>query len=165
MEKEIRRRKAVIIDIDGSLADVSSGLHFIVGKPKHERDHDAFIAMSDSYPANQQALDWIRPYAEAGYALIVLTGREERYRAASEAWVRQAMPWPWEVFKMSPNHDPRPGEETKRELYQELVDEGYEIVGAIEDRPRIIALWEELGIPDIEWVQGDNDPARDEARV
>jgi hypothetical protein len=66
---------------------------------------------------------------------------------------------------MSPNHDPRPGEETKRELYQELVDEGYEIVGAIEDRPKIIALWEELDIPDIEWVQGDNDPARDEARV
>jgi len=75
------------------------------------------------------------------------------------------MPWPWEVFKMSPNHDPRPGEETKRELYQELVDEGYEIIGAIEDRLKIIALWEELGIEDIEWVQGDNDPARDEARV
>lgn len=164
--KEVKKRKAVILDIDGTACEVSSILHYIIGKPKHERDHDSFIAGSMSCPAKPEVLEWLASHMEAGAALLVLTGREERFRKQSESWVAKSVPWSWEAFKMAPDHDPRPGAETKRALYHELIEEGYEIIGAAEDRPDIVALWEELEIPDIFHVPGyESEPGRDAGRI
>lgn len=164
--KEVRKRKGVIIDIDGSLCDVASVLHYIIGKPKHERDHDSFIAGSMSCPPKQDVVEWIGKHYEMGEGLLVLTGREERYRPQSEAYVAMHVPWPIDAFKMTPDYDPSSGVDAKEALYYELVDEGWEIVGAVEDRPDVVELWEKLGIPEIKLVPGwSNEPGRAEGRL
>jgi hypothetical protein len=164
--KEVKKRKGVIIDIDGSLCDVDSVLHHIIGKPKHERDHDSFIAGSMECPPKQDVVEWIGKHYEMGDGLLVLTGREERYRPQSEAYVAMHVPWPIDAFKMTPDFDPRSGVDAKEALYDELVEEGWEIVGAIEDRPDIVELWEKLGIPEIVLVPGwNNEPGRAEGRL
>jgi hypothetical protein len=46
--------------------------------------------------------------------------------------------------------DPRPDSSVKAEICRELKRSGYAIYGAIDDRVDVLALWERLGIPEVE---------------
>ncbi|MDF3280878.1 HAD family acid phosphatase [Gordonia sp. N1V] len=140
------KKKAVIVDVDGTLADVSDALHHIT-TPGVTKDFDAFHKAAFDCPPVERTMEWCRMHYDAGLDLLVVTGRGERYREGTEAWLKTWMDRPYIGPWMRPDNDHRPDTVVKKEIYSTLVGEyDYEIVGAIDDRPSIIRLWRSLGI-------------------
>jgi hypothetical protein len=103
---------AVVFDIDGVLADVGHRLHHLARRPK---DWDAFFAAAPADVVLEVGAQFAREAART-HRIVYLTGRPERCRTATQAWLdRNALP-PGELLMRTAN-DRRPGSVVKvREL-------------------------------------------------
>jgi len=138
-----RRAKAVLVDVDGTLADVRSIRHHVAQKPK---DFDAFHAASAHVPANQQAIDYVARHHAAGFVVVVVTARLQTWAGVTTTWLDRHLPVPFDGPFHRPDGDFRPDVQVKRDIHRYL-SRHYDIRGAIDDNPNVIALWDELGIP------------------
>ncbi|TFI60277.1 hypothetical protein E2493_00765 [Sphingomonas parva] len=141
--------RAVIFDIDGTLADVSHRLHHLDG----EKDWNAFFkAMADDAPVEPIArlARMLRHNAEARRdidAVLIVTARPDR-----EDWRRTTLDWlalhdiPYDAIYMRPEGDIRADHLVKAEMLQRILDDGYEPVLVIDDRPQVVRMWREHGI-------------------
>jgi hypothetical protein len=143
------RPKAVIVDCDGTLVNVSAIRHHVACEPK---DFDAFHEESRFAPPNQQALDYCVRHHEAGDVVVVVTARMERHYSVTRAWLDEHMPVPFDGPIMREDGLRYSDVVIKRRIHSYL-SRNYRIVGACDDNPAIIALWQELGIP-VEIVPG-----------
>jgi hypothetical protein len=147
------RPKAVIVDVDGTLADVRAIRHHVTTKPKN---FDAFHAASAHVPANQQAIDFVTRHHAAGFIIIVVTARLQTWFDVTRTWLDAHVPVPFDGPFHRPDGDFRPDVQVKRDIYRYL-SRHFDIRGAIDDNPNVIALWDELGIP-VEVVPGWDAP-------
>jgi hypothetical protein len=144
------RRKAAIVDMDGTLCDVSAIRHFVA--TPGAKDFDAFHQASRHCPPNEQALEFCRRHHAAGNVILVVTARKERHYAVSRGWLDDFMEVPFDGPFMRPDDSELSDDVIKRRIYRYL-SRSYDIVAACDDNPAIIALWERLGIP-VEIVPG-----------
>ena len=97
-------RAVVVLDIDGVLADVGHRLHHLARRPK---DWDGFFAAAPADVVLEVGAQFARQAAQS-HRIVYLTGRPERCRAATQAWLdRNALP-PGELL-MRAAGDRRPG--------------------------------------------------------
>lgn len=143
------RRKAVIVDVDGTLADVRGIRHHVLTKPKN---FDAFHAASADVPPNQQALDFVARHHASGHVIVVVTARMQKWEPTTLAWLRRHLAVPFDGPFHRQDGDIRPDIQVKREIHRYL-SRHYDIRAAIDDNPNVVALWEEIGIP-VEIVPG-----------
>lgn len=143
------RRAAVIADVDGTLADVRSIRHHVAAKPK---DFDAFHAASAHVPPNQQAIDYVTRHHAAGYVILVVTARLQTWAGVTTDWLNRHMPVPFDGPFHRPDGDFRPDVQVKADIYRYL-SRHYDIRGAVDDNPNVVALWDKIGIP-VEIVPG-----------
>jgi hypothetical protein len=135
---------AVIVDVDGTLVNVSSVRHFVAGGTK--RDFNAFHAGSAHCPPNAEAITWVEEMADAGHHILVVTARMEQWRSLTQTWLDTHMTRPVTDLVMRADQDFRPDFHVKREIHAELAQR-FTITHACDDNPAIVALWDELGIP------------------
>lgn len=139
--------KARIYDVDGTLCDVAE-IRYLVdpGDPNYKgyRDFDTFHAQSIDCPPHQRVLDAVAQDLRDGICIIVVTARAERFRTLTRWWLHMNWVFPDEQHHRG-DHDHRPDVEVKRDILAHL-RERYEIIGAWDDNPRVIALWESEGI-------------------
>ncbi|QDF17587.1 phosphatase [Gordonia phage Yago84] len=141
-EQARHRREAVIVDIDGTLCDVSGILH-------HLPDHRAFHEASRQCPPTEQVLLWCDEQVARGRELVVVTGREYTHGELTIAWLEEHVRQPFHGPFMRGDDDARPDTEVKAQIARQLrEDHGFNVVAAIDDRPSVIRLWHRtLGIP------------------
>jgi hypothetical protein len=137
------RPRAVIADVDGTLADVRSIRHHVAQKPK---DFDAFHAASAHVPANQQAIDYVAAAHASGHVVLVVTARLQTWAGVTTDWLHRHMPVPFDGPFHRPDGDFRPDIQVKADIHRYL-SRHYDIRGAVDDNPNVIALWDKLGIP------------------
>lgn len=144
---------AAIVDVDGTLCDVTSILHYVDGthrddKGKPIKNFDAFHGASQFCPPNQQALDFIERAHAEGLAIVIVTARMEQWRFVTTKWLQEHIPGhiPW-TLHMRSQDDYRKDTIIKREIYNRLVDYGIDVHRAIDDNPNVVQLWESLDIP------------------
>lgn len=133
---------AIIFDVDGTLANVSGIRHHVRTRPK---DFHAFHADSIDCPPNEEVAEATRKAREDGYAVIVVTARENRWMYHTIIWLQENN-IPYDEILMRSANDFRPDREIKAEILAYLQRRGYNIVEAWDDNPNIISLWEEAGI-------------------
>lgn len=137
--------KVIICDLDGTLCDATWRQHHVRKDPK---DWDAFYAGIPEDEPRMEVLDLIRSYKVGGHNIVFMSGRPETYRIQSECWLYKY----WitnPILLMRKAHDRRPDYIVKKELMETyLIKEN--IVVAIEDRPSIIRMYRENGIPVID---------------
>jgi hypothetical protein len=78
-------RMVAVVDLDGVLADVRHRLHHVATAPK---DWDAFFAAAPTDPVLERGREVVTSLAE-GYDIVYLSGRPERCRPDTEAWLRR----------------------------------------------------------------------------
>ncbi|WJV44808.1 LNS2 domain-containing protein [Streptomyces flavofungini] len=109
------QRPLAVFDLDGTLADTAHRQRFLERKP---RDWAAFFAAAPKDPplptGVRLALD-----TAADCDIVYLTGRPERCRADTEAWLA-AQGLPEGPIRMRPDHDRRPARRTKLEILRAL---------------------------------------------
>jgi len=75
---------AVVLDLDGVLADTRHRMHHLRARPK---DWDGFFTAAVHDPAHPEGLALAREAARRGAPVVYLSGRPERTRADTEAVV------------------------------------------------------------------------------
>ena len=135
--------KAIIVDIDGTLADCKHRLHHVGKQPIN---WDAFFAeMADDsliYPVAFLA----NAMFDACTPVILCSGRPEDYRAVTEAWLAQHGVR-YSTLHMRAKGDHRADTLVKKQMLEYIRAEGiYEPILAIDDRPSIVSLWRDEGL-------------------
>ncbi|MFM9369896.1 hypothetical protein [Streptomyces sp. Da 82-17] len=108
-------RPVAVFDLDNTLADTAHRQHFLERRP---RDWNGFFAAAPDDPPLAEGLALVRAHAEE-CEIQYLTGRPERCRADTVAWLdQQALPagriW------MRRDSDRRPARHTKLDILRRL---------------------------------------------
>lgn len=136
--------EAVIVDLDGSLVDMSPVVHLVRRKPKNFEEFYRY-GVEDAAP-NEAIMSRVWRHATLGREPIYLTGRPYRLLAGTSEWLLRNNA-PWGLLFMRPDGDHRPDVVVKKEIYERDIAPIFNVVEAIEDRARVAAMWESLGIP------------------
>ena len=80
------------------------------------------------------------------FDVIALSGRDASFREVTEDW------WVnndifFHKFFMRPEGDKRMDAIVKYELFKEHIEPYYNVLGAFDDRPQVIRMWETIGVP------------------
>src|SRR3954468_14747304 len=135
------QRPVAVIDLDGVVADVRHRLHHLDKKP---RDWDAFFAGIPDDPVlaeGRAVVDRLAPDHEVVY----LTGRPERSRDATEAWLRRHR-LPQGRLIMRSERDRRPARVTKPGLLRRLTKSRRHAI-VVDDDPDVCAALSRAGWP------------------
>lgn len=134
--------EAVIVDVDGTLCDVSSIAHLVEGE---DRDFHAFHAASADCPPHAAVVEAVRARREAGSGVLLVTSREFIWRDLTLDWLNQhAIAYDELVMRIVGDY--RPDHVVKAEMLDDLGSRGWEVTDAWEDRDDIAELWESRGI-------------------
>lgn len=148
-----------IVDIDGTIADLTHRLPHIQKEPK---DWDAFFAACDRDGPIPHMIDMLNALGGGNEAFMFVTGRPERCRAPTFKWLRRMFPnWTWDSedgsrdLYMRADGDHRPDEIVKAELLDRMLVDGARPIMAFEDRTRVVKMWRSRGIPCLQVADGD----------
>jgi hypothetical protein len=137
-------RDAVIIDLDGTLANIQHRLPLI----KQEKpDWKSFYAGIPEDSMNRWCKILIEAFEIKDYAIILVTGRELTKQVYNDTtnWltlhgVRYDM-----LLGRSPK-DYRPDAEIKKEIYYNEIKPHFQVLFAVDDRQRVVDMWREEGL-------------------
>ncbi len=130
----------MIVDIDGTIADVRHRLRHIKGPRK--KNWKAFFEAMDRDTPIAPMIAQVHEL-ERDHDIIVVTGRPEHYRKRTEKWLHDHGVRYLRLF-MRPDGDHRPDYTVKAEVLREF-PKG-QIVLAIDDRAPVCDMWEKNGI-------------------
>jgi predicted kinase len=119
--------KAIICDLDGTLA--------LMGN----RDpYDA--SESDKDDVNEAVASVIKAFAGKGYAILLLSGREEIFRAPTLRFLEKSA-LPWHHLWMRQTRDYRKDAVIKREIFDREISGKYYIEFVLDDRDQVVEMW------------------------
>lgn len=135
-------RPIVIVDMDGTLADVGHRLHHIKG-PGKKNWHKFFEGMDEDAP-NREIVDMVREYAN-NHEIVIVTGRPDSYRRRTMQWLKRYDISFSRLF-MRPAGDHRPDYVVKKEILNSLGADKERVTLVIDDRPSVCDMWRECGL-------------------
>lgn len=144
------KRTAVIVDVDGTLVDVSSIRHHVREMMNEDgswkrKDFDAFHKDSVNCPPIQATLDEINYWIEQGAAILIVTARSRKYYGPTAWWLAEHEV-PHDAIYMREDGDYRKDFIIKKEILARI-EQRFEVIHAIDDNPSVIDLWTSEGIP------------------
>lgn len=150
------RKKALIIDIDGTLANVDHRLHFIRGKEREEKGKDwhGFHSACDKDEPHYWCVELIELYKKASFGIVLLTGRGEEYREVTLKWLKEHDISFDELF-MRPKSARVEDSEVKKEIYQQEIEPHYDVRFVVEDRSSVVAMWRDVGLTCLQCAPGN----------
>lgn len=141
-------RDAVIYDLDGCLCDTSSIQHLIEGK---DRDFHAFHAAAAGCPPIERVAQAARDDRAAGRAVVVVSSREFIWRDQAIDWLtRNNIGYDGMYLRIVGDY--RKDTIVKGEIWQHLIDDGFQPVAAWDDKQSVLDVWAEHGVSDLHLV-------------
>lgn len=129
----VTRPRAVIWDLDGTLADDRARAHFVEVEAGRKRDWDSYFdAMGEDAPI-AASIVLLQALRTSGVRIIYLTGRPEFTRPKTERWLEHNGLDEYDLLLMRPAGERRHAGEFKVDEVRALRSR-YEIVCAFEDR-------------------------------
>jgi predicted kinase len=143
--------RAVIFDIDGTLANTEHRQHFIVSKPK---DWKGFFNAAPLDPVHYPIRNLFHIFRESYHAIICVSGRPSEYRKATEKWLEDNGLNPaW--LLMRGFNDKRDDDVIKKELYEKYIKPRFDVKYVVDDRNRVVKMWRSLGLTCLQCAEGD----------
>jgi predicted kinase len=133
-EQDKSLQKAIICDLDGTLA--------LIG---NRNPYDASASDEDSL--NIPVANTLRLFAGAGYRILLVSGREERYREPTLVFLEKYA-IPYHHLWMRKTKDSRKDAVVKKEIYEAEIQNRYFVEFVLDDRDQVVLLWrKELNLP------------------
>lgn len=131
-----------IMDIDGTLAD-STGLRSPYDYTKVQGDRPIRAVSELATGVQQQCI--LNGWDEWVPSVVFVSGRDEECRHETERWLRDNLGFSPELY-MRAHGDKRHDAVVKREILERDLLPRYYILGAIDDRLRVLSMWQASGI-------------------
>jgi len=156
--------EVVIMDIDGTLANAEHRMHLLPANRCIQRDTAEgrlrtdeawreFLAAAVNDVPNREIVTLNNAMAQ--HALIfVVTGRGEEDREVTQRWLAAAGV-EYDRLYMRPAGDRRQDCAVKKEILDTIRGEGFEVIMAVEDRKRVVAMWRANGVRCLQVCEGD----------
>ena len=145
----MERKKAIIVDIDGTLANVEHRRKFLIDS----NDWKMFKANMSSDSLNVWCLEVINRF-KADYKIILVSGREEKYREVTEDWLgRYDISYNY-LFLRSTN-DFRGDAIIKKEIYDLKIKKKFSILFVLDDRDQVVKMWRSSGLVCLQCHEGN----------
>lgn len=135
--------RAVIFDIDGTLADCRHRQHHVTNGKKDWPSFYSKLGEDTIIAETAQLFDTLQA---AGSFIILCSGRPEDYRGATVSWLLDNGLHDWDGLYMRPSGDFRPDHIVKSQLLDGIIADGYEPWLVIDDRPSVVKMWRERGL-------------------
>lgn len=135
------RPRAIICDLDGTLCNLarSNGER---RKPYGEAQADC---INDGL--REDVLEQIDEYlaTDSSAFLLLVSGRFDTYLSQTKQWLRENY-IAYDALFLRSAEDMREDQVIKRELYEQEIAPYYDVVLVFDDRPKVIRMWQELGL-------------------
>lgn len=147
-ENSLQKYPAVIFDIDGTLAIIKHRLHFIQKSPK---DWNGFFSKIPEDIPNRAVITLLRMVT---VPIILVSGRNEKYRAVTEKWLHDHE-IEYDFLFMREFNDRRDDAIIKKEIYIKYIEPYFDIDFIVDDRNRVVEMWRSLGLTCLQVADGD----------
>lgn len=127
-DQDINKRKAIIVDVDGTLALNTSG-----------RSPYDMTRLLEDIP-NIPVCNLVKEFNQKGYTIIVVSGREDCGRDDTEIWLK-VNEIPYDFLFMRKTGDHRKDYIIKEEIYHQYIEQEYDIRYVIDDRRQVVEIW------------------------
>jgi len=142
------KQKAIIVDIDGTIADLTHRLHFIM-PPNKKRNYPAFFETMAKDTPKKNVIEIVEHLAKT-YKIVLITGRPEAWRKATQDWLHEHTVEVWlaslDDLHMRPDDDFISDEILKARIYDEKIKDRYDVIGIFEDRQCVVDMWRKKGL-------------------
>ena len=138
----MKKKTAVIFDVDGTLVDVSAIRHYVTGENKN---FDKFHCESINCPPNKHVVEMACNAKKEGHDVIIVTSRTSKFSKLTAFWLADNNV-PSDAFFMRQDGDFRKDYFVKKDILK-LIQQKWDIVHAVDDNPAVIQLWHENNIP------------------
>lgn len=145
---------AYIFDIDGTLADCSQRLHYLITPSEFVKCEGGYCPNWDAFYKECVNDKPILPVVNLAYILkeshqdlIFVTGRPEKYIEETMDWLCKYLDTNCVTLMMRENGDHREDYVVKKEIYEKYIKPYYEVIdGVFEDRKQCVDMWRSLGL-------------------
>lgn len=138
--------KAVVWDLDGTLADDRARAHFVEVESGTKRDWKSYFDAIEEDAPIAASIELLRALHAAGVRIVYLTGRPEYTRPQTERWLKANGLDEYDELLMRPAGERRHAGEFKVDEISKL-RERYELVCAFEDRIDVAEHLRLSGLP------------------
>lgn len=132
----------MVFDIDGVLSDAAGRQHFL---DQGRRDWSAFFESCGDDPVVEEIARLLE-LLDRTLAVILLTGRPERVRPQTLAWLERYH-LRWDLLVMRSRGDVGPVAVFKQSVVEDLRGQGFDLRLAFEDDPSNHAMYVAAGVP------------------
>lgn len=142
----------VLVDLDGTLADVEHRRHLVQGPKK---DWKGFFNLIPSDPVRMEVSTQIIQLYNQGYNIIYVSARPESYREMSLNWLTQhGLGFGWTLL-MRRDDDGRPDTLVKQGILDTYFPDKSKIFKVFDDRPSVIRMWRGNGLEVVDVGNGE----------
>lgn len=135
-EPDPSKPSAIIVDIDGTVAKMNGRGPFEWHRVGEDLPRTEVIAAVDGVAIAM------------GADVLMTSGRDAVCRDETIKWLQKQGIWHSAIF-MRPQGDMRKDTAVKSEIFWRDIAPHYNVVAAFDDRPVIVRLWHEIGIPNV----------------
>lgn len=132
-------KRAVVFDLDGTLADTSDP------NAHHKTNHEGFRSHARAADAIPEMVKKVRKAKEDGRDVVILTARSAHYRTDTKSWLNEHG-IPYDGLYMRPTDDTRKDKVVKRDLLTEQVLPNFDVKKAYDDKSKNVKMFRKEGI-------------------
>ncbi len=138
-----QKTKAIIVDLDGTLADDTWRRH-TYSHP--QRNWSEINAMCKYDLPIRWCQELVESMHKTGTHIIFLTARNSEAREATKAWLSHHVPFKDFTLIMRPERDFREDCIVKEDLYNDQVHALYDVLFCLDDKQTVTDMWRRLGL-------------------
>lgn len=137
-------KKIIVVDIDGTIADIKQRLHYI--EDKENADWDKFyLSCKDDEPIND-IIELVNLFHKSGKTIVFCTGRDEICRKETIEWLNKNLEFNDYKLLMRPRNNKIEDDVLKPRLLLENNIYFNLILCILEDRNSVVDNWRKLGL-------------------
>jgi hypothetical protein len=149
------RRKAILVDLDGTLSNSSARKHFVERPKGEKKDFESFYdQLSEDYP-NWWCLDLVKKFNE-DHKILLVTGRPSKPKIFQDTldWLK-TYEVEFDFIQFRLDGDFRPDHEVKKEIFLSQIQPFYEVIFCLDDRKQVVDMWRSLGLTCLQCAEGN----------
>lgn len=136
-------KQTVVCDIDGTILDLTGIRAWALGL---RDDYHVFHELALEAPPIDWVITELTDHWDLGLYVALITARSGKFWQPTVEWLTKNNV-PYDRLMMRDPHDLRCDYDVKKDLLDELLSTGYNVVKAYDDNPNTVKLWEEAQIP------------------